>query len=1372
MLGAEGVITLEEELDENYEPTSEEVKEYAEWLGMDLEKDVDLFWIAREGLKAPLPESWKPCQTAEGDIFYFNYQTGESKWDHPCDEHYKQLFEKKKAEKEGKDNAGSSASPSPVSESKKAGKKKEKGKKITLSGSKTPPSVSPSAREGSETTRSIPSTAGPLSFPASKELKPLMPMSSAIVANLSKRQGPLPALTAIPKKAGALAGPLSLSPPADASRTPGGKMTPSSSDKKKTPLSPPSRGTASEDSSPSPPSAAALRRDPAIALLSREANRDFLDETVQDLERRRHEALGLPAALLGGLSDSNSSAAGYMSHPLTETETETETDRDRTGGENEGETDAIGRMLAQIRRQGKEERKKKRQERREKRARNKQAASAARGETNADDVQSSVSAGSGMEKRKVGEGENERGEEDSLLKQERKKQPGGQVDESPFARSAEATPMHPTGNEKVVPERQQQASSSPSASPSPAAAFASLLGVSSETSPPSRVPPPSLRTSFGTSGNKSSNTLLERDGTATSLGTSGREKKKEGERKTSFSLRGKEDKDRDRESERDTPGFAAASEPSTPGVRILQDRQGEGQKRMVSFKQEEEEEEEAHKAQMQKVQTEHEEAVKAMRDKVRKETEERRAKTRKEAEPKLQEEAKAYKFSKIQEMKKEIDAEFAKQKEEKAKEMEAEALKKVDTSAERLKLEKEVLKTLREKAKKKVEAEKKSSWGEEQATAEREKEEKKNRQEEDRLRRANAPSVSIQTEEDGFPSSQGKLPPAVSAEEETARKAEVEAKIRADVETWADYRETALWEAMEEELRSQLMPLREELFNESGTTEANITQAGASVMSEKDQKSSSPVRLSVGEKEDLQEGVRRLEEILRSLKRREETRTEARNDASRGASAVSGSGFAAESPRASSSARELSPSSAVTPAAIEVQGGKTTSKSQAQRVPPLKFQIPPTGTSSHKETSTSAADGHHTHTRTPLSARHPLESVREEEEEEVPPLGGRGNSERDEFSPLSSAFPTYRPSPDATSANRSASESVNFPLALRVAEKSATELRESAGDSLTYTQTATSPNTAGPLPSRSESFPQTLQLTETLSAPLAEDSAHAPVNAPSLSLSERRERVRLLRSRLYAERDKWKQEALGILEAETPTAEGNREQREPDGEAEARISSLRQRKLLLDLQIDALNAEIRDIRRELQSCHQTSPQSHRDPNPPDGSLTTRSVAWDVPLSSSRSPLTAPSLSATANSQLQMLDSRTSRGAPPALSFVSPSGDKMSALHLGGLDSGRFTGSTYSATPGSQSRLARWAAMGAMEGDPWGLQLGVSTPFSGRTPTSLSAPPRRGLTGSFVPSSLSPSMISKGAAKADKQLAWLENFALERENGGLSRRILT
>ncbi|KXS19392.1 hypothetical protein M427DRAFT_87590, partial [Gonapodya prolifera JEL478] len=51
---------LEEEFDANYEPTQEEIVEYATFLGMDVEKDTHLFWIARESLKAPLPPNWKP----------------------------------------------------------------------------------------------------------------------------------------------------------------------------------------------------------------------------------------------------------------------------------------------------------------------------------------------------------------------------------------------------------------------------------------------------------------------------------------------------------------------------------------------------------------------------------------------------------------------------------------------------------------------------------------------------------------------------------------------------------------------------------------------------------------------------------------------------------------------------------------------------------------------------------------------------------------------------------------------------------------------------------------------------------------------------------------------------------------------------------------------------------------------------------------------------------------------------------------------------------------------------------------------------------------------------------------------------------------
>eukprot|EP00074_Homo_sapiens_P094915 XP_016872875.1 centrosomal protein of 164 kDa isoform X20 [Homo sapiens] len=73
-------------------------------------------WLAREGIVAPLPGEWKPCQDITGDIYYFNFANGQSMWDHPCDEHYRSLviqeraklstsgaIKKKKKKKEKKD---------------------------------------------------------------------------------------------------------------------------------------------------------------------------------------------------------------------------------------------------------------------------------------------------------------------------------------------------------------------------------------------------------------------------------------------------------------------------------------------------------------------------------------------------------------------------------------------------------------------------------------------------------------------------------------------------------------------------------------------------------------------------------------------------------------------------------------------------------------------------------------------------------------------------------------------------------------------------------------------------------------------------------------------------------------------------------------------------------------------------------------------------------------------------------------------------------------------------------------------------------------------------------------------------------------------
>ena len=76
---------LDEERDENYEPTADEIEKYAKYLGMNLQKDRHLFYIAKEGLRAPLPGPWKPCKDPGENIWYYNFDTKEMQKDHPCD---------------------------------------------------------------------------------------------------------------------------------------------------------------------------------------------------------------------------------------------------------------------------------------------------------------------------------------------------------------------------------------------------------------------------------------------------------------------------------------------------------------------------------------------------------------------------------------------------------------------------------------------------------------------------------------------------------------------------------------------------------------------------------------------------------------------------------------------------------------------------------------------------------------------------------------------------------------------------------------------------------------------------------------------------------------------------------------------------------------------------------------------------------------------------------------------------------------------------------------------------------------------------------------------------------------------------------------
>ncbi|XP_051962515.1 centrosomal protein of 164 kDa-like [Xyrauchen texanus] len=84
-------VVLEEDYDENYIPSEQEIHEYAIEIGIDPQREPELLWLAREGMVVPLQPEWKPCQDITGEVYYFNFSTGQSTWDHPCDEHYRQL---------------------------------------------------------------------------------------------------------------------------------------------------------------------------------------------------------------------------------------------------------------------------------------------------------------------------------------------------------------------------------------------------------------------------------------------------------------------------------------------------------------------------------------------------------------------------------------------------------------------------------------------------------------------------------------------------------------------------------------------------------------------------------------------------------------------------------------------------------------------------------------------------------------------------------------------------------------------------------------------------------------------------------------------------------------------------------------------------------------------------------------------------------------------------------------------------------------------------------------------------------------------------------------------------------------------------------
>ena len=65
---------------------------YAVYLGMDLNEDIELLWIADEALQAEDPEGWDSAESPNGDVYYIHAVTQQVLWQHPLDYSYQQKY--------------------------------------------------------------------------------------------------------------------------------------------------------------------------------------------------------------------------------------------------------------------------------------------------------------------------------------------------------------------------------------------------------------------------------------------------------------------------------------------------------------------------------------------------------------------------------------------------------------------------------------------------------------------------------------------------------------------------------------------------------------------------------------------------------------------------------------------------------------------------------------------------------------------------------------------------------------------------------------------------------------------------------------------------------------------------------------------------------------------------------------------------------------------------------------------------------------------------------------------------------------------------------------------------------------------------------
>lgn len=60
---------------------------------MDVEADGDLLYIAEYAMTAPLPAKWTVHLDSAKHEYFYNAETKTSQYEHPMDQHYRQLYQ-------------------------------------------------------------------------------------------------------------------------------------------------------------------------------------------------------------------------------------------------------------------------------------------------------------------------------------------------------------------------------------------------------------------------------------------------------------------------------------------------------------------------------------------------------------------------------------------------------------------------------------------------------------------------------------------------------------------------------------------------------------------------------------------------------------------------------------------------------------------------------------------------------------------------------------------------------------------------------------------------------------------------------------------------------------------------------------------------------------------------------------------------------------------------------------------------------------------------------------------------------------------------------------------------------------------------------